>query len=257
MIMRARLDLRALISQEESGSLEGGEEERVFLERECRGIGKNILLLSDAQKGYHAYDDAIKRFVLEKGLLDYLQSRRRQDFCEGRLTSLSDVLTELKGYHDSEICVTLGREERDIYTSILSDLDLFDPLHSQHPDNHSYIGHTLVTRQTQWAVTHLFREYSNFFSLPCTPSSPSIDSSSPSTRFILESYLWGLVGMLDDQIQSARRCRDGDMVRGRKIIPDYEDVHSSLAEDDVLIEMEKNIEKKRSDIQVLLSEISE
>jgi hypothetical protein len=39
---------------------------KVFTEKDLRGIGKNILTHSDALKGYHAYDEAIKLFVLEK-----------------------------------------------------------------------------------------------------------------------------------------------------------------------------------------------
>jgi hypothetical protein len=73
MMVAARADLRDLLSSMVEKAEEGvachpsaATAEKVFTERDCPGIGKNALLLSDALKGYHAYDEAVKAFAIEK-----------------------------------------------------------------------------------------------------------------------------------------------------------------------------------------------
>jgi hypothetical protein len=46
-------------------------------------------------------------------------------------------------------------------------------------------------------------------------------------------------------------------VRGRKIIPDYDEVHPSLESDEVLIALEGEMEIIRADLTNLLSELVE
>lgn len=71
MMMRARDDLKELLSSSKipatSSSIEHPHgSEKIYTEKDCQGIGKNVLLHGDALKGYHAYDEAIKSFVVEK-----------------------------------------------------------------------------------------------------------------------------------------------------------------------------------------------
>lgn len=71
MMMKAREDLKNLLSSCKTvpSSLDKEHQpsdERVYTEKDCPGIGKNVLLHGDVLKGYHAYDEAIKSFVVEK-----------------------------------------------------------------------------------------------------------------------------------------------------------------------------------------------
>lgn len=80
--MKSREDLKTLLSPHPEGegvtlregsshqdSFSGTIHQQVFTEKDYRGIGKNVMTHADALKGYHAYDEAIKLFVIEKVLI--------------------------------------------------------------------------------------------------------------------------------------------------------------------------------------------
>lgn len=66
-----------------------------------------------------------------------------------------------------------------------------------------------------------------------------------------------LLTLIERQYEGTKKCRQSDSFRGSKIIPDYDDVHSTVENDDVILSLANEIQLLSEDMVNILNELTE